>query len=616
LHKRKPLTENRRGDSESHLAVLKNRNFALMWVSQISAQFAAGLIQVAGSLLVYSVTGSAMSVAVMLVATSLPGMLFGLVAGVYADVLDRRRIMVVTAIGTAISAALIPQLLPRGVWTLYLLMAASSSLAQFYAPAYSSSLPDVVGDRQLAAANSLNASSEATARGLGYAAAGVIAGAGYGEWSFYLAAICSLVTALLIGLVRIPALKAHPHSSIGAVFGHLREGADYLFESPILRSLFWIMAPAYVLFGFDSAITLPFLDRALGATASQYGLIEGISLVGLLVGGLLMAVLGDRLREGQWLVVGFVGIALVNVVYSQTQFVWVALMTGFAYYMFNVPVYIAQSLVRQRNTTRDVRGRVTGFFYVSRDLLLVVGIGLVGLADYFDVRTLVFVDSLFFLTLGIIALFLPGLGRPAAEWKNALRMLRGVADAPGIGTGRTATLTDIEHLQRHLPTLCALTLAERKRLAPLLLRVDTDAGAAVVRQGEKSDAAYFVLEGRAIAGLVEDGYERVLEVMNPGDFFGEIAALTGSRRTANVVTDLPSALLKVPASELKRMLDHPELWNEVMGRMNERMTRAGVIDLSGRIAWDPALLQELRKVPDQPPPAEVDVDWGLDDEPG
>jgi CRP-like cAMP-binding protein len=169
------------------------------------------------------------------------------------------------------------------------------------------------------------------------------------------------------------------------------------------------------------------------------------------------------------------------------------------------------------------------------------------------------------------------------------------------------------HLQRHLPAMGALTLVERKRLAPLLLHLDAQAGTAVVRQGEKSDAAYFVLHGRAIAGVVEDGRERVLEVMNPGDFFGEIAALTGSRRTANVVTDGYTSLLKVPANELRRMLDHPEIWREVIGRMNDRITRAGVLDLSGRIAWDPALLQELRTAPEESPPAAVDVDWSLDE---
>jgi len=66
-----------------------------------------------------------------------------------------------------------------------------------------------------------------------------------------------------------------------------------------------------------------------------------------------------------------------------------------------------------------------------------------------------------------------------------------------------------------------------------------------------SDAAYFILDGSTTAGIpVDDGF-RGLSTMAAGDFFGEIAALTGSRRTANVVADKPTMLLEVPASTLR-----------------------------------------------------------------
>ena len=54
---------------------------------------------------------------------------------------------------------------------------------------------------------------------------------------------------------------------------------------------------------------------------------------------------------------------------------------------------------------------------------------------------------------------------------------------------------------------------------------------------EQSDATYFLLDGRTVASRVEEGAVRVLEVHNAGDFFGEIAALTGMPRTASVLAD-------------------------------------------------------------------------------
>ena len=67
---------------------------------------------------------------------------------------------------------------------------------------------------------------------------------------------------------------------------------------------------------------------------------------------------------------------------------------------------------------------------------------------------------------------------------------------------------------------------------------EADTGSTIVKQGDAGDAAYFILGGSVVAGTPEeDGSYRSLSSMGEGDFFGEIAALTGSRRTANVVAD-------------------------------------------------------------------------------
>ena len=119
-------------------------------------------------------------------------------------------------------------------------------------------------------------------------------------------------------------------------------------------------------------------------------------------------------------------------------------------------------------------------------------------------------------------------------------------------------------------------------------------GTALVRQGEGGDAAYFILDGRAVAGRDDGGAYHTLEVLQAGDFFGEIAALTGVPRTANVVVDQPSTVLQVPAPVLRRMMRDPQLNRIFMSKLAERMVRMNMIDLPRFGGLDQQSLRDLR----------------------
>jgi CRP-like cAMP-binding protein len=123
-------------------------------------------------------------------------------------------------------------------------------------------------------------------------------------------------------------------------------------------------------------------------------------------------------------------------------------------------------------------------------------------------------------------------------------------------------------------------------------------GTAVVHRGETSDAAYFILDGQAIAGWQEDGSVRVLETLCAGDFFGEIAALTGVPRTADVVTEQASTLIKVPANLVREMAAEPQLNRLFMSRLTERMLRMNLIDAPRRGSINQEVLRDLR-TPDE-----------------
>ncbi len=156
------------------------------------------------------------------------------------------------------------------------------------------------------------------------------------------------------------------------------------------------------------------------------------------------------------------------------------------------------------------------------------------------------------------------------------------------------TLADFESLVGLVPTLRNLDRSWREDLLVHGQIGEAPAGTCIVAQGEPGDAAYFVLSGKAVAGTPSGGVYRSLSEMGPGDFFGEIAALTGATRSANVVAAEPVTLLEVPAATLRRLMKAPGMGELVMGKMSERLARTSLTDLPKFTGLDQTDLRELR----------------------
>jgi len=92
-----------------------------------------------------------------------------------------------------------------------------------------------------------------------------------------------------------------------------------------------------------------------------------------------------------------------------------------------------------------------------------------------------------------------------------------------------------------------------------------------------------------------DGGDRSLSAMGAGDFFGEIAAITGSARTANVVADEATDFVEVPAATLKGLTDVPAMNSLIRSKLAERLTRTANADLIRLAGLDQRDLKDLRR---------------------
>jgi CRP-like cAMP-binding protein/sugar phosphate permease len=582
----------------SPYAIFRNRYFTYLWTGQLISTIGDALTSLAAGIFVYQITNSVLSVGLILMASAAPTLVFGLIAGVIVDRYDRKTIMIVSCLARAVLVGLIPVLVLSGddiVW-LYVLVLASASVQQFFDPANDSVLPEVATDEELGAANSLMAIAQFGSTAIGFALAGLITAQFDIAIAFWLDSATFVVSAALIFLVKIKPLVVEELTTVREVIRNLGFGAKFIMSVPILRSMVLLRVPVMLIFGLQNVLLLPFAFKVLHAGEFEYGLQEGLTSVGFVVGSLLMANYADRLREGSWLVLSFLGMGIMGLLYALSSNVWIAIGLIGVSGALNAPSFVAGRLINQRNTPREMRGRVFSTGYVIRDVIYLAGMALAGFADIIDVQLLFLGSSIALIVTALVGAVLPGIGQPAAEWRRTMTLLR-TAPRAALGLTRPATTTDIEALGRYIPALAGMAQRDRDALVTRGRVVDAEAGTAITRAGDTGDNAYFILSGRLVAGRATDeGRYQSLSSMGAGDVFGEIAALTGSPRTADVVAEEATTLLEVPAETLRRLMALPDFSSLVLGKMQERLSRSTSIeDLPRFGGFDQSVLRQLRE---------------------
>src|SRR5215210_1656017 len=143
------------------LAALRQRDFSLVWFGGVLSVVGDFFLFIALPFFVYERTGSALATGAMFAAETLPRLLFGSVAGVFVDRWDRKRTMVAADLSRASILLLLFVVATGGsLWFIYAVAFLEAAVSQFFIPAKNATIPNLVAERQLTSANSLNAMTE------------------------------------------------------------------------------------------------------------------------------------------------------------------------------------------------------------------------------------------------------------------------------------------------------------------------------------------------------------------------------------------------------------------------------------------------------------------------
>ena len=580
----------------SMFAVFRRRDFSLLWLAQLISTAGSALTDLAAGIFVFRETGSALAVGLTLMVTAAPSLVVGLLAGVFVDRHDRRKIMIWTCLIQAVTVALIAVVLGMdaiAVPGLFALLLINAGIRQFFDPAHDSLIPEMASDEELAAANSFLSIAAFGSTAIGFAGAGLLASFDL-RLAFVLDAASFVICALLIAAMgRYPMPVPEGEANVAVIVDNLKSGLGTLFGTQVLRSLFLVGALMFFSFGLWNVLLLPMSLRELHATEFEYGLQEGLTSVGFVLGSFFMARFSSRLPESIWIAVALTAMGVCGLLYAAATSVPLAILLVMISGFFNSPSSVARSVLLQRNTPREMRGRVFSAYYVMRDVIFLFGMAGAGLADIINVRVLIAGASTLLFGSAALALLAPGLG--IRSLRAARARLEEAGEPPAVpAVARPATLADFDRLVGRLTTFARLSGPQRAAFLRDATVRDVSAGTRIVEHGDLASSAYFILEGSATAGIPEDGGYRGLSTMQPGDFFGEIAALTGSPRTADVVADTDTTLIEVPAEALRATMTVPEIQKLVFSTLTSRLLRTEAADLPRLAGPDQEALRDLR----------------------
>jgi MFS family permease len=284
------------------ITAFRHRNYRLFFAGQLISMVGTWMQQVAQAWLVLQLTGDPIWLGIVATAQFLPVMILGLFAGVAADALPKRRVLIATQTAMMVLAFVLAALVISGivqVWMIVLLAVLLGIANSIDMPVRQSFAVEMVGREDVGNAVALNSAMFNGARIVGPAAAGLAIGA-FGVAAAFLINGLSFV-AVIVGLRLIDerALLVPPRidrpTTPRAVVRNLAEGLAYVRRTPVVL-LAVVVVGTVATVGMNWGVLIPaFAAHELGSDAAGYGFLMAASGVGSLLAALRL-VFGGRPR--------------------------------------------------------------------------------------------------------------------------------------------------------------------------------------------------------------------------------------------------------------------------------------------------------------------------------
>ncbi|MEI8061459.1 MAG: MFS transporter [Candidatus Berkelbacteria bacterium] len=368
----------------SFLQILKKRDFSRIWTAQILSQIVSNMLNFALILHIYDLTGSLTTISLVLIASTVPSVIFGPFSGVITDRVRYKKVLIYTNILRFLVAIL---LIPAAHNTLAILeiIFLMSAISQFFAPAEMSSIPLIVDRSEIVAANSIYIATLYGSLIIGYGIAGPILGLIGSSWLFVLVAMAYLISAISISSMSNFDMKETGQrlslynlaSSISSVWEQTKEGLSYIKNKENVRGPMIKLAIGWAMLGSFIVVMPGFAQHTVGISTKMAGVVLiAPAGIGMLVSSYLLNKYKNWIK-GKVITSGFVicGITLLALasygLYGWLHFaIIIAVLLMIILGMSAAFVYISTQSLLHLNSEVKMRGRVFGISAMMINLAL------------------------------------------------------------------------------------------------------------------------------------------------------------------------------------------------------------------------------------------------------
>lgn len=272
------------------MKILINKNFLLLWLGQSVSKLGTRLYDIALMWYIYEKTGSSVALGLSVLCFTVPSVLIAPLAGVFADRLDKKKIIVNTDILNGIIMLIFSYFIfydKYPIYLLYIFMVFSSMVTAIFNPAISSALPVIVEETELKDANTLNQMSTQIINIFGPVLAGILLAFMSTGLLFLINGLSFLASALFECFIKIPRLTVEKSSN--SVAKQFKEGLLYVSKDKNL--LYLVIAGGVIINFFLAPLSIyatVLATDVLHVGSTGFGTFNSCISVGALAGALLI----------------------------------------------------------------------------------------------------------------------------------------------------------------------------------------------------------------------------------------------------------------------------------------------------------------------------------------